>query len=139
MDRAEAEEEEEDRLAAVAQAHEEEAAAAEAAVRDVEALKHGGAVPLDPIKPVLIAPGTKRLKLYYDEPLSNFDLDFNLRRYSMGTAAAASISMMRRNMNRHQPMGKARRAVCAWRTWDAGPYTPSLFTSIAIAWTREGQ
>jgi len=37
-------------------------------------------VQLDPIKPILKAPGTKRLKLQYDEPLSNFAVEFNLRR-----------------------------------------------------------
>ena len=37
---------------------------------------------VDPIKPTLNAPGTKRLKLKYDEPLSNVAFKFNLRRYS---------------------------------------------------------
>jgi len=39
-------------------------------------------VQVDPIKPTLKAPGTKRLKLKYDELLSNFAFDFNLRRYN---------------------------------------------------------
>ena len=38
---------------------------------------------VDPIKPTLKAPGTKRLKLKYDEPLSKFAFKFNLRRYSL--------------------------------------------------------
>ncbi len=42
----------------------------------------GKPVQVDPIKPTLKAPGTKRLKLEYDEPLSNFAFKFNLRRYS---------------------------------------------------------
>ena len=29
----------------------------------------------------MTAPGTKRLRLQYDEPLSNFAFNFNLRRY----------------------------------------------------------
>jgi len=33
------------------------------------------------MKPVLKAPGTKRLKLKYDEPLSNFAFKCNLHRY----------------------------------------------------------
>jgi hypothetical protein len=33
------------------------------------------------MKPTLKAPGTKRLKLDYDEPLSNHAFKFNLRRY----------------------------------------------------------
>ena len=36
---------------------------------------------VDPIKPMLKAPRTKRLNLQYDEPLSNFAFKFNLRRY----------------------------------------------------------
>jgi len=38
-------------------------------------------VQVDPVKPTLKAPGTKRLKLKYDELLSNFVLKFSLRRY----------------------------------------------------------
>ena len=34
-----------------------------------------------PIKTTLNAPGTKHLKLKYDEPPSNFAFKFNLRRY----------------------------------------------------------
>ena len=37
---------------------------------------------VDPVKPTLKAPGTKRLKLKYDEPLSNFAFKFNVRRYA---------------------------------------------------------
>ena len=36
---------------------------------------------VDPIKPTLKAPGTKRLKLKYDKVLSSFAFKFNLRRY----------------------------------------------------------
>jgi len=39
-------------------------------------------VQVDPITPVLEAPGTKRLILKYDEPLSNFAVKIYLRRYS---------------------------------------------------------
>ena len=38
---------------------------------------------VDPIKPALKVPGTKRLKLIYDRPLSNFAFEFNLRRYDV--------------------------------------------------------
>ena len=41
----------------------------------------GRPVQVDPIKPMLKAPCTKRLKLRCDEPLSNFALKFNLCRY----------------------------------------------------------
>jgi len=49
----------------------------------VEPVLHGRAVQVvDPIKPALKAPGTKRLELIYDGPLSNFAFKFNLRRYT---------------------------------------------------------
>jgi hypothetical protein len=38
-------------------------------------------VQVDPIKPTLKAPGTKRLKLKYAVTLSNLGFKFNLRRY----------------------------------------------------------
>ena len=38
---------------------------------------------VDPIKPTLKAPGTKRLELKYDELLSSFAFNFNLRRYDL--------------------------------------------------------
>jgi hypothetical protein len=37
---------------------------------------------VDPIKPTLKAPGTKRLTLTCNEPLSNFAFNFNVSRYS---------------------------------------------------------
>jgi hypothetical protein len=39
-------------------------------------------VQVDPIKPKFKLPGTKRLKLKRDEPLSNFAFKFKLRRYN---------------------------------------------------------
>jgi hypothetical protein len=39
-------------------------------------------VQVDPIKLALKAPGTERLKLKHDGPLSNFTFTFNLRRYT---------------------------------------------------------
>jgi len=41
----------------------------------------GEAVQVDPLKPTLKAPGAKRSKLKYAEPLSNFAINFNLRHY----------------------------------------------------------
>jgi len=40
-------------------------------------------VQVDPIKPMLKAPGMERLKLKYDVMLSSFAFNSNLRRYSM--------------------------------------------------------
>jgi len=44
---------------------------------------HGRAVQVKPMKPMLKAPGTKRLKLKYIKLLSRFAFNFNLRRYTM--------------------------------------------------------
>jgi len=49
-------------------------------VRLIRDRSHGGAVQVDPLKPTLKAPETKRLKLQCDELLSNFGFKFNLRR-----------------------------------------------------------
>ena len=38
---------------------------------------------VDPIRPTLKAPRTKRLKLNCGEPLSNYAFNFNLRRYNL--------------------------------------------------------
>ena len=50
----------------------------------------GEAVQVDPIKPTLKAPGTKRLKLKWDDPLSSFGFNFNLRHYSLGSGSVAA-------------------------------------------------
>ena len=57
--------------------------------RGVPRRLHGRAVQVDPIKPTLKAAGTKRLKLKYYEPLSNFALKINLRRYITGACERA--------------------------------------------------
>jgi hypothetical protein len=44
----------------------------------------GWPVQVKPMKPTLKAPGSKLLKLSYDEPLSKFALKLNLRRYNEG-------------------------------------------------------
>jgi len=40
-------------------------------------------VQVDPIKPTLKAPASKRLNAKYDKLLSNFGFNFNLRRYNV--------------------------------------------------------
>jgi len=52
-----------------------------------DAGRRGGAVQVGPIKSKLKSPGTKRLKLQCDEPLSSFALKFNMRRYSVAFPA----------------------------------------------------
>jgi len=46
------------------------------------------------MKPTLKAPGTKRLKLKYDVPLSNFAFKFNLRRYSKAAESGRTGSAL---------------------------------------------
>ena len=50
----------------------------------------GNAVQVEPMKPTLQAPGTKRLKLNCDEPLSSFAVDSYLRRYIWEHNSSAS-------------------------------------------------
>ena len=50
--------------------------------QDLSVSMRGRVVQVDPIKPVLKAPGTKRLKVNCDILLSNFAFKFNLRLYS---------------------------------------------------------
>jgi hypothetical protein len=54
-------------------------------------LPHGEAVQVDPIKPKLKAPGTKRLKLKYDRQLSSFGFKFNFRRYILLASHGVSL------------------------------------------------
>ena len=52
--------------------------------------RQGKAVQVDPIKPMLKAPGPERLKLKYNEPLSSFAFKFKLRRYTKVRLAEAT-------------------------------------------------
>ena len=51
----------------------------------------GRAVQVEPLKPKLNPPGIKRSKLKYDNPLSRFALNFNLRRYNWVYRAADAV------------------------------------------------
>jgi len=53
-------------------------------------------VQVDPIKPKLKLPGTKRLKLNCDEPPSNFAFNINLRRYRPARRCARTRGTWRR-------------------------------------------
>ena len=74
------------------------------AVRDI---LHGRTVQVDPIKPKLKLPGTKRLKLKCEGPLSICAFKFNLRRYNTGFYRLAECG----------------------RVYKAGAYTRPLFSS----------
>jgi len=69
-------------------------------------------VQVAPIKPMLKAPGIKRLKLNYDCLLSNFAFDFNMRRYTMPAeawlrVAECSSELLRTNAGAGTPPGEA--------------------------------
>jgi hypothetical protein len=72
------------------------------------------------MKPKLKAPGTKRLKLRYDIPLSNCAFKFNLRHYRMAlTMGGAPVCL-----------GGGRECCDAKRSaLEAGAYTRPLFGS----------
>jgi hypothetical protein len=61
---------------------------------------------VDPIKPALEAPGTKRLKPKCDQPPSTFAFNFNLRRYIVKAFGANEV-----------------------HAFEAGAYTRSHFSS----------
>ena len=55
---------------------------------NLRTLNLGEAVQVDPMKPNLKPPGTERLKLKCDDPLSIFGSNFSLRRYTLGCAVS---------------------------------------------------
>jgi hypothetical protein len=59
------------------------------------------------MKPKIKAPGTNLLTLKYDEPLSNFAFNFNLRHYSMATAVVpAARTVGRCRLTVSKPVSK---------------------------------
>jgi hypothetical protein len=78
-------------------------------------------VQVDPIKSKFKAPGTKRLKLKYDERLSSFAFNFNLRRYSTGLGG---MSDLRREARWMRLMGEAH--VELGRVVQVDPIKPKL-------------
>jgi len=62
-------------------------------------------VQVDPIKPTSIPPGTKRLKLQYDELLSNVAFKINLCRYIKARAVEAAAAVNARMFG--VPTGRA--------------------------------
>jgi hypothetical protein len=61
-------------------------------LQDIAAVNRGRAVQVDPIKPKLKPPGTKRLKLNCDALLSTSAFKLNLRRYTAGARAWRSTT-----------------------------------------------
>ena len=54
---------------------------------------------LDPIKPTLKAPGGQRLKLKYEEPITNLAFKFNLRRSDVAHLKGTVMSVGRCRLN----------------------------------------
>ena len=73
---------------------------------------------VDPIEPTLKSPEIKRLKLTYDEPLSSFAFNGNLRPYIKGTLVPSKVNFKGYRVRKDEGGGK----------W-AGPYTSPLFRS----------
>ena len=65
--------------------------------------RRGRAVQVDPIKPTLKAPGTKRLRLKYDVPLSNL-----LSNLTCAATARSSTPLWKRSSLRRPPCNTAR-------------------------------
>jgi len=55
----------------------------------------GRAVQVDPIKPTLKAPGSKKLILKHDQLVSNLGFDFNLRRFNVASLLADGTRLAR--------------------------------------------
>ena len=78
---------------------------------------------VDPIKPTLKAPGTKRLKLHTDEPLSNLAFKCNLRRYIVGDDGTVMLTLSDGSVLAASAGGAVAYAPAA------GAYTRPLLTS----------
>jgi len=82
----------------------------------------GRAVPVDPLKPKLKAPGSKRWKLQCDQLLSSFAFNCNMRRYSV--SSSPHLDFVRKNFQyKVMPFGELLAALVA------GAYTRTLFSS----------
>ena len=96
------------------------ATAAAATAAAAESL--GRVVQANPIKPKLKAPGSKRLKLQYDELHSSIAFKFNLRRYNQGCSPVPAP--------RPRSWLGWRQLSTAWYGGAGGPYQ----THVQSAW-----
>ena len=79
---------------------------------------NGRAVHVGPMKPTLKEPGTKRLKLNYDVPLSTFAFKFNLRRYTTaGSPRRHVASRLPRRLRRRRPVRRLHTLLLVGRCW----------------------
>jgi hypothetical protein len=70
------------------------------------------AVQVDPIKPTLKAPGTRRLTLNCDELLSSSAFKINLRRYNVAAVEASAVHAAAEREERLQAGARANHARC---------------------------
>ena len=63
---------------------------------------------VDSIKPTVKAPGTKRLKLNCDAPLSNVAFNFELRRYTKAGLASAVLAGLEAGADVQALVGRCR-------------------------------
>jgi len=93
------------------------------------AAPRGRALQVDPIKPTLKAPGTKRFRLSCNKLLSNVVFKFNLRRYSVD-AVLTHVQVLRDAVTEllASPAPFAA-ALAALDAFTAGVYTRSHFYS----------
>jgi len=93
-------------------------------------------VQLDPIKPKLKPPGTKRLKLEYDGMLSDFGFKSNLRRYIKGAELTSKVAALEASLAAATAAAKAKRE--EYETAKAGADEVAVeLTGRADALTRE--
>jgi len=95
------------------------------------ALHRGRAAQVDPLKPVLKAPGTMLCKLIYDEPLSIFAFKFNLHHYTADAALFPTYVFMHYILPRHFGWkdffaGQARLTVTIWLAGPIALLVPQL-------------
>ena len=83
---------------------------------------------VDPTKPTLKAPGTERLKLKSDEPLSNFAFKFNLRRYTLAQRDAQLAQSEAMLAQSNAILLREREA----RAWEVGEVGQCRLTLVSI-------
>jgi predicted nicotinamide N-methyase len=68
------------------------------------------------VKAVSIGPGLRSLKVCYDKLFSNFDFNYNLRRYTLTDNNVAVVARLLRNVELNRPAlaCEARVATVAW-------------------------
>jgi hypothetical protein len=88
----------------------------------------GRAVQVNTIKPTFKPPGTKRLKLQRDNPLSNFAFNFNLRLYS--SAAASTSARSKAGTGSSLSVDRARSPLFEMLSYDVASTAPVQYAFV---------